>query len=203
MSGEPDPLPPGGFFPVSLNLTGRPCVVIGAAGDREAESKDADLRSCGAPVRRVLDPGSLRDDDLAGAFLVISTPQDAVLCERLRALAGRHRFLLCCIDQPAYGSVAMQAVVRAGPARIGISTGGVAPRVGKILKERLQDALDGTFVRFLERLASLRRENRAKLADAPARRAAMLDAVAGFDVTVGVNYPGWFREELKDYDGIR
>jgi siroheme synthase (precorrin-2 oxidase/ferrochelatase) len=97
----------------------------------------------------------------------------------------------------------MQAVVRAGPARIGISTGGVAPRVGKILKERLQDALDGTFVRFLERLASLRRENRAKLADAPARRAAMLDAVAGFDVTVGVNYPGWFREELKDYDGIR
>lgn len=214
MSGEPDPLPSGGFFPVSLNLVDRLCVVIGAADDREATEKDVALRETGARVRRVLDPSALRDEDVADAFFVISTPQDEALSRRLRTLADRHRFLLCCIDQPAYGFVAMQAIVKAGPARIGISTGGVAPRVGKILKERLQEALDATFVRFLERLATLRRESRTSLADSPSRRAAMLAAAKGFDVSVAVKYPDWFGAEMKDdathesfrtgnYDGIR
>ena len=132
-----DPLPPHGFYPVSLNLVGRTCVVIGAADDREAIEKAAALREVDADVRWITDPSALRDDDVADAFFVISTPQDDALSARLRALADEHKFLLCTIDQPRYGFVAMQAIVRAGPVRIGISTGGVAPRVGKILKDAL------------------------------------------------------------------
>jgi siroheme synthase (precorrin-2 oxidase/ferrochelatase) len=195
-----DPLPPGGFFPVSLNLAGRTCVVIGPRDDREAIEKEAALREAGADVRWIVDAGSLRDEDLSGAFFVISTPKDEALSARLRALADRNHFLLCCIDQPAYGFVAMQAIVKAGPARIAISTGGVAPRVGKILKERLQGALDATFVRFLSRLAEQRRANRTGLASAEERRAAMVEAAEGFDVSVAVKYPDWF--EVAD-DGIR
>ncbi|HXP93048.1 MAG TPA: NAD(P)-dependent oxidoreductase [Candidatus Binatia bacterium] len=195
-----DPLPPGGFFPVGLNLHNRLCVVVGPSNDREAIEKDAALREVGANVRRVLDPAALRDDDVAGAFFVISTPKDDALSARLRALADRHRFLLCCIDQPAYGFVAMQAIVKAGPARIGISTGGVAPRVGKVLKERLQDALGERFARFMNVLAERRRANRSRLPDVAARRQAMLEAAEGFDVKIAVQYPDWFE---KDSDGIR
>ncbi len=122
-----DPLPPHGFYPVSLNLVGRACVVIGAADDREAIEKVAALRAVDADVRWITEPAALRDDDVAGAFFVISTPQDDALSARLRALADAHRFLLCTIDQPRFGFVAMQAIVAAGPVRIGISTGGVAP----------------------------------------------------------------------------
>lgn len=197
---EIDPLPPGGFFPVSLNLEKRRCVVIGPADDREAIEKEASLREVGADVRRVLDPKKLRDEDVADAFFVISTPKDEALSSRLRGLAERHRFLLCCIDQPAFGFVAMQAIVKAGPARIGISTGGVAPRVGKILKERLQAALDGQFARFMNALAERRRTNRSRLKDVAARREAMLEAAKGFDVKIAVQYPDWFE---KDSDGIR
>lgn len=196
---EPDPLPRGGFFPVSLNLEGRRCVVIGAADDGEAAEKTAALREAGAEVR-TLEPDGFRDDELSDAFFVISTPKDERLSARLRDLAERHRFLLCCIDQPAYGFVAMQAIVKAGPARIGISTGGVAPRIGKILKERLQHALDAKFVRFLNLLAERRRLNRTGLPDAAARRAAMMEAAEGFDVKVCVHYPDWFE---KNDDGIR
>lgn len=91
------------FFPVSLNLEGRVCVVIGAADDREAIEKSAALEEAGAELRRFYDSQRVDEAQLADAFFVISTPQDTELSARLRRLADRHRFLLCCIDQPTYG----------------------------------------------------------------------------------------------------
>lgn len=191
-----DPLPPHGFYPVSLNLVGRRCVVIGALDDREANEKADALRAVDAEVRRVTDPGALRDDDVRDAFFVISTPQDESLSARLRGLADTHKFLLCTIDQPRYGFVAMQAIVAAGPVRIGISTGGVAPRVGKMIKEGLQRALDARFVRFVERLAQQKRANRRALAHDPkGRRDAAVASAEGFALDVGVTYPDWFEQE--------
>ena len=191
-----DPLPPQGFFPVSLNLVGRTCVVIGAEDDREAIEKADALRELGAEVRRVTDPAALRDDDVAGAFFVISTPQDETLSARLRALADAHKFLLCTIDQPRHGFVAMQAIVKSGPVRIGISTGGVAPRVGKILKESLQRALDAKFARFVDCLATQKRRNRRALPDRADRRKAILAATRGFALDARASYPQWFEDEL-------
>ncbi len=182
------------FYPVSLNLAGRRCVVIGA---REAIETTRDLRASGAEVAWITDPAALRDADVAEAFFVISTPQDAALSARLRALADAHRFLLCAIDQPAYGFVAMQAIVKSGPARVAISTGGVAPRVGGTLRAALQAALDERFARFLGSLAHRRRAVReAHPDDAAARRNAMIAAAEGFAVDVRVAYPDWFLSEL-------
>jgi siroheme synthase (precorrin-2 oxidase/ferrochelatase) len=192
-----DPLPPHGFYPVSLNLVGRRCVVIGASDDREAVEKAAALRAVDADVRWITDPAALTDDDVTGAFFVISTPQDDALSARLRALADTHRFLLCTIDQPRYGFVAMQAIVAAGPVRIGISTGGTAPRVGRALKEALARALDAKFARFVDCLATQKRRNRARLAgDAAGRRAAMIAAADGFALEARASYPQWFEDEL-------
>jgi siroheme synthase (precorrin-2 oxidase/ferrochelatase) len=186
---------PAPFYPISLQLAGRRCVVIGPADDREAGDKVRDLRESGADVVWLHDPAQVADADVAGAFLVILTPQDAALAARLRALADAERFLFCAIDQPAYGFVAMQAIVKSGPARIGISTGGVAPRVGGQLRAALQGALDERFARFLDALARERRSVRARHPDdAGARRAAMLAAAEGFTVDVRVTYPPWFRE---------
>ena len=181
------------FFPVGLNLDGRPCVVIGAEDDREAVEKTALLRESGAEVRRVTDPAQLRDEDLDGVFLVVSTPQDARLSQRLRALADRRRFLLCCIDQPGYGFVAMTALAKAGPVRIAISTAGLAPRVGKAIKEALQRAMDARFARFVERLGAQRRQFAAEHPlpeDSPLRRQAAIDAARGFEAEVVFRYPG-------------
>jgi siroheme synthase (precorrin-2 oxidase/ferrochelatase) len=188
------------FFPVSLNLMGRRCVVIGERDDREAIEKEAALRESGADVRWITEPAKLQDEDVIDAFFVISTPQDAALSARLRALADQHRFLLCCIDQPQYGFVAMAAIVKAGPVRVAISTTGLAPRVGKRLKERLQAAMDGTFTRFIDCLAT--QKTRVKRANpgtqhSAARRKAMIDAADGFDVDVKFSYPQWFEDELK------
>ena len=180
------------FFPVGLNLDGRTCVVIGAEDDREAIEKAATLRESGANVRWLTDPASLRDEQVTDAFFVISTPQDEALSRRLRALADRHKFLLCCIDQPAYGFVAMAAIAKAGPVRVAISTAGLAPRVGKKLKEALQKAMDSRFARFVEHLAKLREEERQRHPrpeDAPLRRKAMIEAAKGFEASVSFTLP--------------
>jgi precorrin-2 dehydrogenase / sirohydrochlorin ferrochelatase len=185
------------FFPVGLNLEGRRCVVIGAADDREAVEKEAALRDSGAEVLRIYDSENLRDDDVTGAFFVISTPQDEALSGRLRALADRHRFLLCCIDQPAYGFVAMAAIAKAGLVRVAISTAGLAPRVGKALKNGLQRAMDAKFARFVDRLAELRERTRARHPgpeNSQMRRRAMIDAARGFEADVRFEYPQWFEE---------
>ncbi|MGH7707219.1 MAG: precorrin-2 dehydrogenase/sirohydrochlorin ferrochelatase family protein [Vulcanimicrobiaceae bacterium] len=184
------------FFPVGLNLRGRRCVVVG--DDREAIEKEEALREVGADVRWIKDATTLHDDDVRDAFFVISSPQDETLSNRLRRLADEHRFLLCAIDQPRYGFVAMQAVVKSGPVRIAISTGGVSPRVGGILRAALQHALDTTFERFIACLSAQRERNRGRLTESADRRAAMLRAADGFEADVAVRYPAWFTDELRE-----
>jgi siroheme synthase (precorrin-2 oxidase/ferrochelatase) len=188
------------FFPVGLNLEGRLCVVIGAMDDREAIEKAAALRESGAQVRCVYDPQTLRDQDVIEAFLVISTPQDASLSARLRQLADRHRFLLCCIDQPRYGFVAMAAIAKAGPVRVAISTAGLAPRVGKALKSGLQKAMDERFTRFIAHLAQRRQqvhEAHPEPESSKLRREAMIAAARGFRAEVHFSYPPWFEEDAE------
>lgn len=182
------------FFPVSLNLDGRTCVVIGTSEDREAIEKSAALEESGAVVRRVTNPNAFRDEDVGGAFLVISTPQDAALSARLRALADRHGFLLCCIDQPEFGFVAMAAIAKAGPVRVAISTAGLAPRVAKIVKQAMQKAMDARFERFVTELARRRERTRTEHPapeDSALRRKAATEATQGFTATVEFSYPQW------------
>ncbi|MGH7715706.1 MAG: precorrin-2 dehydrogenase/sirohydrochlorin ferrochelatase family protein [Vulcanimicrobiaceae bacterium] len=173
-----------------MNLEGRDCIVIGPANDREAVEKTRALEEVGASVRWIQD-GSFRDEDVAQAFFVISTPLDEALSARLRRLADRYHFLLCCIDQPAYGFVAMQAVAKAGPARITVSSGGVSPAVSKRWRIAIQRVLDGKFTRFLDALRTKRTANR-DLPDSEARKQAGRDAAEGFDVQISVRYPDWF-----------
>lgn len=181
-----------------MNLEGRVCVVIGPAGDREAVEKVAALEEAGASVRWIREPEGMRDEELERAFLVISTPHDAALSARLRALADAKGFLLCCIDQPAYGFVAMQAMAKAGPARITVSSGGVSPAVSKRWREAIQGAMDEKFERFLRVLRARRNENRS-LPDPEQRKVAGREAAEGFEVKVRVRYPAWF-EKMESGD---
>lgn len=187
------------FFPVALNLSGRRCIVIGSAGDAEAMEKEAALREAGGDVSRV-DPADVREEDLASAFFVISTPQDETFSAKMREYADRHRFLLCCIDQPAYGFVAMAAIAKAGPVRIAFSTTGQAPAIARRLRERMQDAMTGHFVAFIDAIARKKREAQREFPGATGlaqRRARILEAAKGFDAHISFTYPEWFESETR------
>lgn len=182
------------FYPVGLNVRGRKVVIIG--DDREADEKTEALHEVGADVVVFRDAALVRDEDVCDAFFVISTPQDEPFSLRMRALADEHKFLLCCIDQPLQGFVAMQAIVKSGPVRIAISTGGIAPRVGKFLKFAFEGAMDAKFKRFIDCINAQRERNRVTYKTSAQRRSVMIAAAEGFAVDLRFRYPQWFEDEL-------
>jgi siroheme synthase (precorrin-2 oxidase/ferrochelatase) len=184
------------FYPVGLNLRGRKCVIIGAADDKEAIEKNEALHEVGADVVWITDWEHYRDEEVADAFFVIFTPQVEPPAIRIRELADRYKFLLCAIDQPKWGFVAMQATVKAGPCRVAISTGGIAPRVGGKLREALQKAMDATFVRFIDCHNAQKERNKLRVTTSAERRAAMIAKSEGLEIDVTIRYPQWFRDEL-------
>jgi siroheme synthase (precorrin-2 oxidase/ferrochelatase) len=190
------------FFPVGLNLRGRKCVVIGTPDDREAVEKDEALREVGADVTWIKDPNALVESDVADAYFVIFTPQEEPPAVRLRELADKHKFLLCAIDQPKHGFVAMQATVKAGPVRIAISTGGIAPRVGKLIKFAFERVLDATFVRYIDCHNVQKERTRTRLSTSAERRAAMIAKSDGFEFEITMKYPQWFEDELAGFGPI-
>ncbi len=184
------------FFPVGLNLRDRKCVVIGTRDDREAIEKEEALREVGADVMWLTDPYDVREEDVADAYFVIFTTQAEPPAIRLRQLADKYKFLFCAIDQPKHGFVAMQATVKAGPCRIAISTGGIAPRVAGRLRAALQAAMDATFVRFIDCHNAQRERNKVRMTTSAQRRAAMMEKSEGLEIEVKITYPAWFRDEL-------
>ena len=128
---------------------------------------------------------------------MLSAIKDRALSEHLLALSHRHRFLLWCVDQPAFGSVSMMAIAKSGPVRVATSTSGAAPAVASIVRRAFERAMDPTFARFIEQLAAMRlriREAKPGRAQARERVEQILEASRAFDVTVAFRYPEWFQE---------
>jgi siroheme synthase (precorrin-2 oxidase/ferrochelatase) len=181
-------------FPVALDLRGRRCILIGPEDHPEIVGKRAALEHCGARVERI-EARDVCEAALCDAFFVLSAIKSPALSSRLRELADGHRFLLWCVDQPRYGFVQMMAIASAGPVRVGISTSGTAPAIGKAFREALEGAMDARFIAFVRRLFELRRHLRERFpaaAQAQQRVEALRRAASGFEVDVAFRYPPWF-----------
>jgi len=144
-------------FPISLYLTDRPVVVVGdgqIAAERVSRLEDA-----GAAVRAL--PSDASDGDvetaLVGAAALLAHTGDR---DRDRELARRARScqaLAYAHDQPSESDFAMPALVRRGPLKIAISTGGTAPALARRLRELFEVALDSAdFDAAIDELVALR-----------------------------------------------
>lgn len=167
-------------FPVSLDVTGRRCVVAG--GGPLARSKAADLAAAGADVVEVA-VGSWSDDLLDGAFLVVVSREDATDAAAVYA-AGRARGVLVnVLDDVDHCDFAFPAMVRRGDLRVAISTAGRAPAVAGRLRRHLDQHLSPAFGALVD-----------------AADAARADALPRT-----VPFPEWaarWRAALADLDGL-
>jgi precorrin-2 dehydrogenase/sirohydrochlorin ferrochelatase len=167
------PAHPEAYYPVFLDLRGKPCVVVG--GGRVAERKALALLAAGARLtvvspaltvrlRKEKDGGRLRHverafrpGDLRGAFLVIAATDDEKVNE---AVAARKDLLVNVVDRPEHCTFIVPASVRRGPLHVAISTSGSSPYLRKLsrIRERaVQEIPDPRErERFLKTLASER-----------------------------------------------
>lgn len=161
-------------YPVSLELAGRRCVVIGSGP--MAEDKVDGLLEAGATVtvigqgavdglRRLAAEGRLAllertyaDGDLEGAFLAIAATDDVSLNSVVFAEAERSGVLLNAVDDVAHCHFAIPAVVRRDDFVLAVSTGGRAPALAKRLRMRLADQFGREYATLVELLGEVREE---------------------------------------------
>lgn len=168
-----------GYYPVFLDLQGRPCVVIGTGP--EAERKVHGLLEAGAQVtvvanrpshpleeletqgRIVLHRRPYSEGDLAGAFLAIAaTTEDVDLSKRIADEAERERVLLNVMDVTALCTWIAPALVHRGKLTMAISTSGLSPAMARLVREELDESIPEEYGTLLEIVAEVRRRLRRR-----------------------------------------
>lgn len=199
-------MPMNAGFQATLDLDGRPCMVIG--GDEEAVEKVHRLLDAGAKItvvnptlhvdlRKLTASGKIihrgrtfRSGDAQGVVLIMNVLKDDLdLAKSLFELAKTERCLVWSMDLPEYSTMLMPALVKRGNLRVAISTSGTAPALAKVLRENLESLFDEEFDQFLDWLGVLREELKSTEVSDLRRRERLTEAVRGFQLTGGLQYP--------------
>jgi siroheme synthase-like protein len=180
-----------GFYPVSLDLGGRPCVVVG--GGAIAHRRVEALLEAGAAVT-VVSPGltpPLEDlvrggrirhvarayspGDLAGAALALAAADDATVTPAVAREARERGIWLNAADDPTHCDFILPGVVRRGVLTVAVGSGGASPALTRALREYLDRELGDEWTALGELAATARRDLRAagRAADAETWRRAL------------------------------
>ena len=155
-------------FPINLNLTGRPVLVVG--GGRIAHRKVQQLLACGANVT-VLAPHVIEelaqlnvhvlrreyvDGDIAGFRLVITATGDVDVDQRIFDEAEERGIWVNSADDPERCTFTLPAVHRQGPVMVTVSTGGASPALSSWMRANLARRIGPEFAELAAELASRR-----------------------------------------------
>jgi uroporphyrin-III C-methyltransferase/precorrin-2 dehydrogenase/sirohydrochlorin ferrochelatase len=182
------------LFPLFADLSGRRVVVVGggAVARRKAEAllrAGADV-AIGAPafdetLARWASEGRIRRLDgafdpawLDDAWLAIAATDDHAVNQAVVAAADARRIFANVVDDARASRFHVPARVERGPLQIAISSGGGAPMLARLVRERLEAQFDESFGALARFLARHRGRIRARWPAVEARRrgiAALLD----------------------------
>jgi len=160
------------YYPVCLDLDGRPCVVVG--GGKVAERKVKGLLACHAQVT-VISPElteelsrmhaegmlewlarSYRKGDLIHTFLVVAATDDEPAQQLVQEEAEEQNKLLNVVDVPQRCNFILPATVRRGDLTVAIATGGKSPALAKKLRKELEKSIGPEYTVLVNILGALR-----------------------------------------------
>lgn len=174
------------YFPLFASLNGRRVVVVG--GGSVALRKIRLLLAAEAAIEVVAprlhaDVQDLKEQGLihhrsakfsaghlAGAMLVVAATDKKEINEAVFAAANRRNTLCNAVDDPAHSSFITPAIVRRSPITIAISSGGAAPVLARMLREKLERELPQHLGRLAALAASWRDRVKLRLPGLTARR---------------------------------
>jgi siroheme synthase-like protein len=180
-----------GWYPVTLRLEGRRCVVIG--GGAVAERKVEGVLEAGADVtvisprltprlaelvaaRRILHRARVyRAGDLEG-FVLAFAATGATTVNAAVAREGQQRGVwVNAADDPAHCDFILPSILRRGDLTVAVTTGGTAPALARAVRQDLERHLGEDYAVLAEVMAEVRRELRAngRAPDAAAWRHAL------------------------------
>ncbi|TAM60093.1 MAG: uroporphyrinogen-III C-methyltransferase [Rhodanobacter sp.] len=113
---------------------------------------------------------AFRDDWLDRVWLVVAATSDREVNRQVAAAAMQRRIFANVVDDAALSSFHVPAVIDRAPLTIAISSGGDAPMLARLLRERLESLLDHSLGTLATLAAKLRKRIRVRFVDMAARR---------------------------------
>lgn len=163
-----------GYYPISLEMTDRCCVVVG--GGAVAERKVEGLLEAGAAVtvispvlserlRRWADERKIRHaarsyapGDLAGYELAFVASDNAGINAAVFAEGKIRGVWVNAADNPAHCDFILPSVLRRGALAVAVSTGGKSPALSRSIREDLESHLSDDYRLLVELAAEVRDE---------------------------------------------
>lgn len=155
------------YFPLFCRLRGKRCLLVG--GGDVAERKARLLLDAGADLhvgavqfssafqqwaeqgKLHLLPGTFEEQWLEGCWLVIAATDDDAVNQQVGDAAEARRIFCNLVDAPQEASAIMPSIVDRSPLMIAVSSGGRAPVLARLMREKLEAMLP----QHLGQLASL------------------------------------------------
>jgi siroheme synthase-like protein len=162
------------FYPVFLDIAGKPAVVIG--GGEVAHQKVKGLLEAGAEVtvvspelqpdlRALASDGRIRHierdyqpGDLEGYFLAFVGTDDRFINATVAREGKERRVLVNAVDDTANCDFIMPAIAKRGGLIVAVSTSGSSPAMARKMREELEAFLTEDYAQMLELAAEVRRE---------------------------------------------
>lgn len=183
------------LYPLFADLSRRAVLVVG--GGPVAERKVAALLGAQAQVtvnapaltpqlqrwvaegRVAHRPDAFQESWLDRVWLLVAATSDIELNRLIATFAELRRIFVNVVDDAALSSFHVPAVVDRAPLTIAISSGGEAPMLARLLRERLETLLDHSLGALATLASRLRRQIRMRHPDMAARRRFYEDLFAG------------------------
>jgi precorrin-2 dehydrogenase/sirohydrochlorin ferrochelatase len=183
-----------GYLPIFLDVTGKPCVVVG--GGEIAERKVHSLLDHGARVtvispsvrprlKALVDSSAVtwhrrrwRSGDLRGFALVYCAIDDSAASRMIASEARELGIQVNVADRPELCTFVAPAVVRRGDLQIAISTSGASPALAADIRAGLERQFGAEYALTLMVLRAARALLRARDSDSRARGRRMAALVA-------------------------
>jgi len=174
------------FYPVSLDVRGQKCLVIG--GGEVAYRKVQTLLEYRA-LARVVAPelikplqllvggglvehvkGEYHPSQLEEAFLVFGATDSKRVNVKVARDARKRNLPVNLVDSPGQGTFRVPAVLRQGHFTISISTGGTSPALARHIKEKLKNEYGPEMEQLTEFLGEVRKYVIARFTHKPFRK---------------------------------
>lgn len=195
-----------GYLPISVNLDGRRCVVVG--GGEVAERKVIELLRVGARVC-VISPKltaelqglksvkafehiarEWKSGDLKGFVLAFAATDDPEVHRAIAAEARARHVPINVADEPELCDFITPSVVRRGDLQIAISTSGSSPALASRIRRDLQVIIGPEYETVTQIMRAARAYLRARQHDAR-QRARILQAIAASSIVEYVRQADW------------
>ncbi len=175
------------YFPLFCRLQGKRCLLVG--GGDVAERKARLLLDAGADLhvgaldfspafqlwaqqgKLTLVTGTFEESWLENCWLVIAATDDDAVNQQVGDAAELRRIFCNLVDAPQEASAIMPSIVDRSPLMIAVSSGGRAPVLARLLREKLEAMLPQHLGELATLAGSLRRRVKSTFASMGQRRA--------------------------------